>query len=87
MALRDHFLDENVWMASAKDPRTEAENAVLADVMTGVPLPQAAAFLVASATAMACPMQTAAKSQSQTVASSNSNSTPIPAKGSAGSNG
>ncbi len=47
MALRDHFLDENVWMASAKDPRTEAENAVLADVMTGVPLPQAAAFLVA----------------------------------------
>lgn len=47
----------------------------------------AAAFLVASGAAMACPMQTAARSQSQSVASTNSNSTAIPPKGSTGSNG
>lgn len=46
-----------------------------------------AAFLVASGAAMACPMQTAAKSPSQTVASTNPNSTPIPPAGSTGSNG
>jgi hypothetical protein len=40
----------------------------------------AATFLVATGSAVACPMQTAAKNQ--TVASSNGgNSTPIPAKG------
>jgi hypothetical protein len=39
----------------------------------------AAALAFASVSAMACPMQTAAKSQ-QTVASSGGNSTPIPAR-------
>ena len=43
-----------------------------------------AAFQLASGAAMACPMQSAAKSQS--VASSG-NSTPIPAKTSTGRNG
>jgi hypothetical protein len=43
-----------------------------------VTLAVAAAFLIASGAAMACPMQTASKSQ--TVASS-SNSTPIPKAG------
>ncbi|MGE3295470.1 MAG: hypothetical protein AB7I59_24095 [Geminicoccaceae bacterium] len=43
-----------------------------------VTLAVAAAFLIASGAAMACPMQTASKNQ--TVASSN-NSTPIPKAG------
>ncbi len=42
-------------------------------------------FILATGTAMACPMQTA--SSSQTVASSNANSTPIPAKAQRANNG
>ena len=43
-----------------------------------------AAFLIASGAAMACPMQTASKSQ--TVASSSGNSTPIPSRASSAGN-
>jgi len=43
-----------------------------------VTLAAAAALLIASGAAMACPMNTAAKNQS--VASSGGNSTPIPAR-------
>ena len=47
----------------------------------------AAALTLASMSAMACPMQTAAKSQNQSVASSSGNSTPIPAKSQPANNG
>lgn len=45
----------------------------------------AAAFALATTSAMACPMQTAAKSQ--TVASSGGNSTPIPTRSQQPNNG
>jgi hypothetical protein len=47
----------------------------------------AAALALASGSAIACPMQTAAQNQGQTVASSGGNSTPIPAKTQQGNNG
>jgi hypothetical protein len=45
----------------------------------------AAAFALSAGSAMACPIQNAAKTQ--TVASSNGNSTPIPARARQGTNG
>ncbi len=50
-----------------------------------VMLAAAAALLIASGAAMACPMDTAAKNQS--VATSSGNSTPIPARNSSAGNG
>ncbi len=55
--------------------------------MRVIALVAAAAFAVASGSAMACPMQSAAQNQSQTVASSGGNSTPIPAKAPRANNG
>jgi putative heme-binding domain-containing protein len=46
MALRDHFTDGPVWSEYSRDKLDEAQARVLADIMPGVPRPEAAGFLV-----------------------------------------